>query len=235
MQNFFTTKIKTNNIITAPHSSAKRYDSQYQGSADRGTDTIAKHISEKLNFTLILPTYSRFIIDFNKEKQASILTKFKTHILPKITQEEKEKRLEQHKKYYYNLTKLTTTNTLLISIHSMTPIGGKNTSDENIKGPDIRLGTLNQKSIKKETLNTLKNELKKQNLTIEIDNYFKGGEEIKQTLKNNAQSIQIEINTNHILTNNKTDKIKIKKISKKLEKAISKIISKTDKEKKKKD
>lgn len=188
---------KGNNIVTAPHCAyLNENDEIIYAPVDLGTDIVAKAIFEELNFSMILPKFSRFLIDFNRRKENCMNISMGGHCSFDTNYEEKKKRFDIYDDYYETLKSLIDQNSLHIAIHSMFPYGPKGAEDEGVLRPDFRLGTLHDKTMDKNVVMLLATELEKKGYRVEVNNVFLGREEIRFTNSFGSQSIQFEINSN---------------------------------------
>ncbi len=177
-------------------------------------------------FTKISTSISRYVVDVNRSKYTS-----KTSTLPVIPRYD-EFGIPLFKQYpsknlqndwianyyspYYNaifeqikLKKQNNANICLLDLHSY--------DDKHFKTDKIILSTRNGTTISEESFDFIVECFKKEELSIQVDMPFKGGNIVHEISKQaNVEAIQIEIPYSLYLHNNKLDSQKAKSLQEKL-------------------
>ena len=177
-------------------------------------------------FTIISSTLSRYVVDINRSKFNS---KISTHsIIPRydefgnpLFKQYPSKYIQQQwlKEFYtpyydaiFEQIKLRECNfskICLLDLHSY--------DDKHFKTDKIILSTRNGTTISKESFEFIVDCFKKEQLSIQVDSPFKGGNIIHEISKqSNIEAIQIEIPYSMYLCEKKLDKNKLENIQEKL-------------------
>lgn len=200
MQYYRVNKGKSEYVLTCPHSGRRLLDNSLAPEpGDRGTDYLAGILSEKLDASSIIPSYSRMVVDFNKPKERCISSSFHKYRIPEPSEKEKEKIKIAYDSYDHALKSLITLNTIHIALHAMYFKGPEGSCEEGKLRPDFRLGTRDGGSYPPEKTKSFASCLDKKGYSAEVDNVFKGGDEIRRSSAYGAESLQIEINSNLLL------------------------------------
>lgn len=224
---------RRNNLITAPHGSRLLPDkTKAPEPGDRGTDYLALLLAQKSGGSAVIAHYSRMFMDFNAPGENCVKAGFHAYKTHEISAEELKQRQKIYDKYYDTLNSLIKKDTFHLALHAMYYKGPKGSMEEGLLRPDFRIGTREYSTIGEEKTNNIKHLLEGQGFSVEVDNVFKGGEEIKRTSEFGAQAIQLEINSNLLLSDNNLpyeDKtFNKKKVEKLAEILNSEIIFKSD-------
>ena len=190
------------------------------------TDWHVDLLVKDFPFTKISTSISRYIVDVNRSKYTS-----KTSTLPIIPRYDEfgiplfkqypSKNLQNDwiAKYYtsyydaifeqISLKKQNNAVICLLDLHSY--------DDKHFKTDKIIISTRNRTSISKESFEFIVDCFKKEELSIQVDTPFKGGNIIHEVSKQpNLEAIQIEIPYSMYLQNNKLDSQKAKILQEKL-------------------
>ena len=184
-------------------------------------------------FTIISSTLSRYVVDVNRSKYTSknstlpIIRRYDEVGIPLFKQyPSKNLQNEWIEKYYipyydaiFEQIKLKERNfskICLLDLHSY--------DDKHFKTDKIILSTRNGTTISKESFEFIVDCFKKEQLSIQVDTPFKGGNIIHEISKqSNIEAIQIEIPYSMYLCKKKLDKNKLENIQEKLLNILLKI------------
>ena len=177
-------------------------------------------------FTSISSKLSRYIVDVNRSKYTSktstpsIIPKYDEVGNPLFNQYPSKAIQQQWLKEFYTpyydtileqitAKKQNNSNVCFLDLHSY--------DDKHFKTDKIIISTRNRTSISKESFEFIVDCFKKEELSIQVDTPFKGGNIIHEVSKQpNLEAIQIEIPYSMYLQNNKLDSQKAKILQEKL-------------------
>ena len=186
----------------------------------------AKRIHTDWHVDLLVTSISRYIVDINRSKYTSktstlpIIPRYDEFGIPLFKQyPSRNLQNEWIAKYYtpyydaifeqISLKKQNHSTVCLLDLHSY--------DDKHFKTDKIILSTRNGSSISQESFEYIVDCFKKEELSIQVDTPFKGGNIIHEISKQpNAEAIQIEIPYSMYLQNNKLDSQKAKSLQEKL-------------------
>ena len=217
-------------LISIPHSGTKIPESiqnRIKQQAKRiHTDWQLDLFIKDFSFTTITSNLSRYVVDVNRSKYSSKNATFP--IIPKydefgnpLFKQYPSKNLQNDliEKYYtayydaifeqITLKKQNNSIVCLLDLHSY--------DDKYFKTDKIILSTRNGTTISKESFEFITDCFEKEELSIQVDMPFKGGNIIHEVSKQaNVEAIQIEIPYSMYLQNNKLDSQKSKSLQEKL-------------------
>lgn len=190
------------------------------------TDWHVNLLVKDLPFTKVSTSISRYVVDVNRSKYTSktstlpIIPRYDEFGIPLFKQyPSRNLQNEWIAKYYtpyydaifeqISLKKQNNAIVCLLDLHSY--------DDKHFKTDKIIISTRNGASISKESLDFIVDCFKKEDLSIQVDTPFKGGNIIHEISKQpNVEAIQIEIPYSFYLHNNKLDTQKAKSLQEKL-------------------
>ena len=190
------------------------------------TDWHVNLLVKDLPFTKVSTSISRYVVDVNRSKYTSktstlpIIPRYDEFGIPLFKQyPSRNLQNEWIAKYYtpyydtifeqISLKKQNHSTVCLLDLPSY--------DDKHFKPDTIILSTRNGASISKESLDFIVDCFKKEELSIQVDTPFKGGNIIHEISKQpNVEAIQIEIPYSMYLQNNKLDSQKARNLQEKL-------------------
>ena len=190
------------------------------------TDWHVDLLVKDFPFTKVSTSISRYVVDVNRSKYTSktstlpIIPRYDEFGIPLFKQyPSKNFQNDWIAKYYtpyydaifeqITIKKQNHSIICLLDLHSY--------DDKHFKTDKIIISTRNGTSISKESFDFIVDCFKKEELSIQVDTPFKGGNIIHEISKQpNAEAIQIEIQYSMYLQNNKLDSQKAKSLQEKL-------------------
>ncbi len=215
---------KSEFTFSAPHSSnIYPNGSTSKEPGDRGTKELTLKIHELLECNYLVSSVSRTYVDFNRDSDNCVINSFGgKKFNENLAKGELNKRLSIHNKYFNILKSMLSK--FHISIHSMNEIGGLGSPDVGMNRSQIVISNLDGKSCSNELLNQLCIEFESKGFSVNLNQPFKGGFEIKYSSKF-CKSIQLEIRKDMLLSLNENLFIDQEKVDK-MANAISDIVRK---------
>ncbi|WP_455224689.1 N-formylglutamate amidohydrolase [Granulicatella sp.] len=190
------------------------------------TDWHVDLLIKDFPFTKVSTSISRYVVDVNRSKYTSrtstlpIIPRYDEFGIPLFKQYPSKKFqnewIANYYSPYYNaifeqikLKKQNNANICLLDLHSY--------DDKHFKTDKIILSTRNGTTISEESFDFIVECFKKEELSIQVDMPFKGGNIVHEISKQaNVEAIQIEIPYSLYLHNNKLDSQKAKSLQEKL-------------------